>query len=288
MRYAFVPGQTMRYVLRSSFSSQTPGSSSTGISVSQELEIVQTVLASPPDGSARVGLVVERFKAVTSSPGQTVEFDAEQDPEGERCPTELRGMAMLVGKEIEFVQSATGEVQAVAGLTAMYREAASRLSPTELQSLERFLRGLSHNPRGLFGMGVTLPREPVVPGGQWVADRGPFPLFCGQRVYRCRYGFHGVSGGMASIEFADDLEEPKVTAESAWKPLWTTETHGVISFDMEKGLFSQMRGESTTYLRVAEKMELRSKVAWELTLLNGGSVTTDPTAQSSPGNESRN
>lgn len=285
LRYAFVPGQTTRYLFRSSFSSQTPGSPDAAISVSQELEIAQTTLASPLGGGARVVLVVERLKAVTSSPGQTVEFDTAQDPEGERCPTELRGMAALVGKEIEVIQSETGEIQAVAGLTGIYKEAMNRLSPTELQSLEHLLRELSHKPRGLFGMGAILPREPVVPGRQWVADRGPFPLFCGQRVYSCRYEFRGVSGGMASIGFIHDSGEARESEEATWKPLWTTESLGVISFDMEKGIVAQMRGESTTYLRVAGKMELRSKVAWELAPLSGDSVITSSGAEPSPAKE---
>lgn len=287
LRYAYVPGQATCYLFRSSFSSQTPGSPDAVISVSQEVEISRTIEASFPDGSARVRLVVERFKAVTSSPGQSVEFDTAQDPEGEHCPTELRGMAALVGKGIELTQSATGEVQAVAGLTTIYRQAVNSLSQTELQSLEHFLRELSHKPRGLFGMGAILPREPMVPGRQWVADRGPFPLFCGQRVYPCRYEFHGVSGEMATIAFAENSGEAHETEEARWKPLWTKGIRGDISFDIEKGLLSHTRGESTTYLRVAEKMEMRSKVSWDLAVLNCSPVTTNSTAESSPGAESR-
>ncbi len=288
LRYIFVPGQRTRYVLRSGFSSQTPGAPEAVISVSQEVEITQTILASLPSGGARVGLVVDRFKAVTSTPGQpSVEFDSGEDPEGKLCPTELRGMASLVGKEVEVLQYATGEIQAVAGLAAIYRRAVNQLSPTESQSLEHFLRELSHKPRGLFGLGVSFPREPVTPGRQWATDRGPFPLFCGQLVYRCRYELRDLSGGMASIEFTDDSGEAKESAESTWKPLWTTRVHGTISFDTEKGLLSQMRGESTTYLQVAGKMELRSKTAWELSLLNDGALTTDSTAQSSAENAIR-
>jgi len=288
LRYIFVPGQRTRYVLRSGFSSQTPGAPDAVISVSQEVEITQTILASLPAGGARVGLVVDRFKAVTSTPGQpSVEFDSGEDPEGTHCPTELRGMAALVGKDVEVLQYATGEVQAVAGLAAIYRQAANHLSPTELQSLEHFLRELSHKPRGLFGLGVSFPREAVAAGRQWISDRGPFPIFCGQQVYRCRYELRDLSGEMASIEFTDDSGEAKESTESTWKPLWTTRVHGAISFDTEKGLLSQMRGESTTYLQVAGKMELRSKTAWELSLLNEGSLTTDSTARSSGENATK-
>lgn len=288
LRYIFVPGERTRYVLRSGFSSQTPGAPDAVISVSQEVEITQTILASPRTGGARVGLVVDRFKAATSMPGQTsAEFDSGKDPEGKQCPTELRGMASLVGKEVEVLQYATGEVQAVAGLAAIYRHAMNHLSPTESQSLEHFLRELSHKPRGLFGLGVSFPREAVAAGRQWTSDRGPFPLFCGQQVYRCRYELHDLSGGMANIEFTDDSEKGHERAESTWKPLWTTRVHGAISFDTEKGLLSQMRGESTTYLQVAGRMELRSKTAWELSLLNDGALTTDSTAQSSAENAIR-
>jgi len=287
LRYIFVPGERTRYVLRSGFSSQTPGAPDAVISVSQEVEITQTILASPRTGGARVGLVVDRFKAVTSTPGQpSMEFDSGEDPEGKLCPSELRGMAALVGKEVEVLQYATGEIQAVAGLAAIYRQAMNHLSPTESQSLEHFLRELSHRPRGLFGLGVTFPREPVAAGRQWVTDRGPFPLFCGQLVYRCRYKMRDLSGGMASIEFTDDPGEANESEGSRWKPLRTTRVHGAISFDMEKGLLTQMRGESTTYLQVAGKMEPRSKTAWELSLLNGGSLATDLTAQPSAENTS--
>jgi hypothetical protein len=287
LRYSFVPGQKTRYLFRSSYSSQTPGSSDGVISVSQELEIAQTIVAGLPGGRARVGLVIERFKAVTSRPGQpSVEFDSGKDPAGEHCPSELRGMALLVGKEIELVQSATGEVHAVSGLAAIYTEAKSRLSPKELQPLEHFLREFSRKPRGLFGMGATFPREPVIPPGQWRADRGPFPLFCGQQVYPCRYEFHDAWGGMARIEFADDLGQAQEIAESRWQPLWTTQVRGTISFDMEKGVVSQMRGESTTYLRVGEKMELRSKTVWELTSVNGDASATTSTGQSAVERES--
>jgi len=263
--YKFSPGQELRYLVRTSFSSRALGDDATALSVEHEAELTQRVLEVFPDGVARISVVIDRLSVAISAPGQeSVAYDSAHDEDLSRCPLEMRGIVFLVGKKIEVEQAPSGEILSISGLASIYRQALRELSLKEQQPLERLLREMSHKPRSLLGLGVSFPRHAVQIGEQWSADRGPFPILCGQLIYPCNYTLKEVSDGQPIIEFGGELGETERPTSLRLKPLRTRKVEGVLSFDLEKGTLTRMRGESSSFLHFGGKKELRRRATWEL------------------------
>jgi len=267
LRYKFSPGEERRYLLRASFSSQTLGEGTERLSVEHEAELRQNVLAAFPNAGARVTVVIDKLRFVMSAPGrEVVEFNSDDAESVRGCPQEMRGIAFLVGKEIEIEQRASGEVVDVSGLTPIYEEALDELSLKERQPVERLLREMAFKPSALLGLDVILPEQAIRLGESWSAEGGPFPVFCGRLAYRCDYLFREVSDGQAIVEFRGDRGAGEVQPGSKMQQVRNAKVQGALSFDLDEGILTGMRGESSSFLRVGDNEQLRTKATWQLTL----------------------
>jgi len=269
LRYRFSPGEEIRYLLRSSSSSRALGENPKVLSVEHEAEFRQNVLEVLPDGRARIVVVIDRLTFVMSRPGmEFVAFDSDDSDGIDGCPQEMRGMAFLVGKEIEIEQSPSGEVASAAGLAFIYRKALAELSANERQPLERLLREMAHKPSSLFGLDVVFPVGAISVGEKWSAERGPFPLFCGRLAYNCDYLLKEVSDGQAIVEFRGAVGASETRQGLEMQQVKKAEVQGILSLDLEKGALKEMRGESSSFLRVGGSEHLRARATWALTLRN--------------------
>jgi hypothetical protein len=265
LAYDFSSGQELRYFLRTSYSSRALSDDEKALSVEQEAELSQKVLEVSARGRATISLVIEKLTIVMSAPGQAmVVYDSTERGDLKECPAEMRGIAFLAGKKIELEQAPSGEILGIGGLAAIYRQALEELSSEERQPLERLLRDMSHKPRGLLGLGVLFLPRAVGVGEEWSADRGPFPMLCGQVIYPCKYTLKEFSGDQANIEFRGTRGESEMPTAIGFQPLRTTTVQGMLSFDMNKGIVTSMRGESSSFLHVRGNKELRRKTTWEL------------------------
>ncbi len=265
LTYGFMPGQELQYFLRTSYSSRALGDNGEALSVEHEAELSQRVLQVSANGRATIVAVLERLAMAMSAPGRvTVMYDSgDADGLGD-CPTEMRGIAFIVGRKIELHQAPSGAILGVSGLAAIYRQALTELSFEERQPLNRLLRDLSHKPRGLFGLGVWFLPRGVRLGEEWSADRGPFPILCGELTYPCEYTLKEVSNGEATIEFRSPHGATDAPTPTGFKPLLTMTVQGTLSFDMKRGILTRMRGESSSFLDVSGRKELRRRTTWQL------------------------
>jgi len=269
LRYTFSPGEELPYVLRSSVSSQAPGVIPSSLSVKHEVEFHRKVLEVLPGGRAKIAVVIDKLKFVASGPGrEDIVLDSDDAETLRRCPEETRGIAFLVGKEIEIEQRPSGEITAVTGLAPIYREALSELSRNERQPVERLMREMANNPSGLLGLDVVFPPGPVRDGQSWLAEKGPFPMFCGRLAYDCEYLFKEVSDRYAIVEFKGELGAAESQPGSRMRELRKATVEGVFAFDLEKGTLREMHGESSSFVRAGGREQLRTRTTWELTLRN--------------------
>ncbi len=321
LQHKFQIGQERRYLLRTAFSSHSLDESTETLSVSQEVELRQVVLDLFPGGGARVALLIEKLRFLLSRPGASdIVFDSEDAGNLANAPSGVspppmsadwpflagrQGLAFLVGKKIEIEQAPSGQIARIAGLAAMYRQALSELPLTERQPVERLLRDMSYKPRGLLGLSpVFLPRTVRV-GERWWAEAGPFPIFCGRLVYPCQYALTDVSDGQAAVEFAGELGEPRtetppVSSPALSTPEFSPETisqpapqlqpfksvrvRGDFSFDIESGVLTAMRGESSSFIAFGGSERLRTQIDWELALQPDAESQTD-VEHGTPGDE---
>ncbi len=177
-----------------------------------------------------------------------------------------QGIAFLAGKTIAIEQTRSGEVVNVSGLAPIYGQALRELPLDERQPVERFLRDMAYNPRGLLGLGVVFPQRALRVGERWLSESGPFPVLCGQLAYRCNYFFRETSGGETVVEFIGEFGEDESKASSRMRPLRTAKVQGSLCFDPEKGIMTAMRGESSSFLQIGGEQQLRARTSWELAL----------------------
>jgi hypothetical protein len=260
------------YLLRSRFVSNALTEPSKSVSLEHEIEFHLDVREVFPNGGARAAVVIDRLKFVLSRPDQELAVFDSNNEAGEPCPKELRGMAFLAGKKMVVEQTVRGENAGVQGLADLYRQATRELLPDERFSLERFLRDIARKPGMLLGLDVVLPEGAVRPGEVWSAEAGPFPILFEQFVYTCDYILQKVSDNQAIVRFegSTGVVEDNGEEGTGLRQVRKSGIGGVLSFDIERGMMAEMRGEWSSYLRVRDGERLRKTCSWALTLRNRG------------------
>ncbi len=272
LRYKFSANDEWGYTLRSGFVSNALTEPSKSVSLEHEIEFHLDVREVFPNGGARVAVVIDRLRLVLSRPDQELAvFDSGEEAD-EPCPKELRGIAFLVGKEMVFEQTVRGENAGVQGLADLYRQATRELLPGERFPLERFLRDIARKPGMLLGLDVRLPGGAVRPDEVWSADAGPFPILFEQLTYPCDYILQKVSDNQAVVRFEGSTGAGANSGEKGTnlRQVRKVGIRGVLSFDIERGIVTEMRGEWSSYLRVRDGERLRKTCSWALTLRNRG------------------
>jgi hypothetical protein len=258
-------------VLQSSFLSHALGEDGAALSVKHQAEFRQDVLELLPGGGAKLQVVIDRLRLAMAGPGgQIAQFDSDDAVGLRGCPEEMRGIAFLVGKEMEIDRGGSGDIAGISGLTSIYTKALTELSLNERQPVERLLREMAHKPSALLGLDVILPPGAIRVGEAWSAERGPFPVFSGGLAYKCEYLLKEVSNGQAIVEFRGEPGAVEVQPGSRMERVKKAKVEGILSFDLDKGLVREMHGESSSYLLPGQNEQLRTRVSWELRIEGPG------------------
>jgi len=248
LAWKFETGESLKYVVqqKTDMEMNLDGQQQT-MSQSQTMDMVWKIASVDPNGTAKMGQIVERVQMATEGgPFGKVQFDS-SNKEPVESPL-VKSMAevfrKIVGQEFGVTMQPTGRVEDVvvpASLLKALTESGAAGNAMNEQTLKQMMSQSA----------VTLPAKPINVGDTW-ESRQKVELPFGTMTVLSVLTYQGTKSGIASINIKPKIE---ITAKEG-APITVTivksDGSGTVSFDLAGGRISKSELDLTMELKVKQ------------------------------------